>query len=558
MFLEVTMRPVRVVLMAVGAGAALVWLAGRSARVVEAADRTARFKAQVGSGAAPTIQVYSRETVVDVTVTDKDGKPVRGLTQADFTVSEDGKPQVVRSFKESRSDGPTVVAFPKLPAGVYTNVRPAAVGAANIILLDELNVDMMYQMRSREQAVKYVRSMPPGTQIALMAMTGSLRLLQGFTSDPEVLIAAINDPKNTMLQTGDVITEASRPNIRQNAMTLEELREVGAFVEGMKGRKNLIWFTVGIKQITDPNLRPPCQPDWLPPLHQAEAMLSASQVAVYSVDPRGLTQNSIAIAEDHLSMEAMAEATGGGAFYNTNDMAGSVGRAVQGGANYYTLSYMPPGQQYDGRHHSIHVKVERPGVQLVYRDEYYAEDPTKIAHAAVPTTLAATTPEPDKNTMKTSMARFAPVATQMLFDVKMVPTESAPRPTDPAVMGFPAAEVKGKPMVRYDILYSIPAKQLAFSDADGAYKGSVEFDVVASDVFGKLITSVSRTMPLTLSVFEYGEFVETPFQFLQQIDLPAGQMYVRVGVIDKVSNKVGTVEIPLSVAKGATALKAGR
>ncbi len=107
-------------------------------------------------------------------------------------------------------------------------------------------------------------------------------------------------------------------------------------------------------------------------------------------------------------------------------------------------------------------------------------------------------------------------------------------------------------MVRYDVVYSIPADKIALSDgADGLYRGAVEFDVVASDVFGKLITSVSRTMPLTLSVNEYDEFVQTPFRFLQQIDLPAGQIYLRVGLLDKVSNKVGTVEIPLMVAKGS-------
>jgi hypothetical protein len=153
--------------------------------------------------------------------------------------------------------------------------------------------------------------------------------------------------------------------------------------------------------------------------------------------------------------------------------------------------------------------------------------------------------------MKASMARFAPVATQVVFDVKFAPTTTAPGPTDAKVMGFPVAEVKDKPMERYDVLYSFPANEIAFADGpDGVYRGSVEFDVVASDVFGKLVTSVSRTMPLTLSVDEYAEFVKTPFQFAQQIDLPAGQMYVRVGVMDTVSKKVGTVEVPLKVAKG--------
>ena len=112
--------------------------------------------------------------------------------------------------------------------------------------------------------------------------------------------------------------------------------------------------------------------------------------------------------------------------------------------------------------------------------------------------------------------------------------------------------MKGKPMVRYDVLYSVPTDEIGFTDGpDGVYRSSLEFDVVASDVSGKLITSVSRSLPLALSVDEYAEFVQTPFKFYQQIDLPAGMMFVRVGVLDRMSKKVGTVEVPLTVAKGS-------
>src|ERR1035441_10846699 len=52
----------------------------------------------------PTVRVYSREVVVDINVTDPEGKPVRGLTQADFAVKEDGRPIYPRSFREHRSD----------------------------------------------------------------------------------------------------------------------------------------------------------------------------------------------------------------------------------------------------------------------------------------------------------------------------------------------------------------------------------------------------------------------------------------------------------------------
>src|SRR5579859_5324648 len=49
---------------------------------------------------APTLHVFSRETIVDVLVTDDKGQPVRGLTRSDFTVEEDSHPQPIRSFYE--------------------------------------------------------------------------------------------------------------------------------------------------------------------------------------------------------------------------------------------------------------------------------------------------------------------------------------------------------------------------------------------------------------------------------------------------------------------------
>ena len=36
---------------------------------------------------------------IDVQVTDRDGKPIKGLKQEQFSVSEDGKPQKVSTFE---------------------------------------------------------------------------------------------------------------------------------------------------------------------------------------------------------------------------------------------------------------------------------------------------------------------------------------------------------------------------------------------------------------------------------------------------------------------------
>jgi hypothetical protein len=123
-------------------------------------------------------------------------------------------------------------------------------------------------------------------------------------------------------------------------------------------------------------------------------------------------------------------------------------RAVEMGSNYYSITYVPE-HGNDGNFHNIKVKVDRPGLTLLYRPGYGAEDTAKIAaDSGIQTMLDTTTPEPKTNTMVCLMARFAPVATQVLFDVKVASATSAPRPPDAAVMGSRVAAVKDKPMLR--------------------------------------------------------------------------------------------------------------
>jgi len=141
----------------------------------------------------------------------------------------------------------------------------------------------------------------------------------------------------------------------------------------------------------------------------------------------------------------------------------------------------------------------------------------------------------------------------LLFDVRVEPTTTEPNPFDPPVMGVLDPKLKDKALVRYDFLYVLPVEQITFADLSGGSRdGAVEFDIVAYDLLGKVITSTSQTMKLPLTSDEYGQFVKRPFQFLQQLDLPAGEMFVRVGIHDDVSGKIGTVEIPFAVGKKAS------
>src|ERR1035441_3411042 len=131
-----------------------------------------RGAGQQPPSATPTLKVYSRETIVDVLVTDASGTPVRGLKKSDFTVEKNGKPQVIRSFEEFDQYPPPPEPAPALAANEFTNNRPLPeTGPVNILLLDTLNTQQSSDVVHEQQAVMdYLDKMRPGTQIAIFLL----------------------------------------------------------------------------------------------------------------------------------------------------------------------------------------------------------------------------------------------------------------------------------------------------------------------------------------------------------------------------------------------------
>jgi hypothetical protein len=101
-----------------------------------------------------TLQVTSRAVLVDVTVIDRSGHPVKGLKQDAFTVTEQGKAQTVSFFEEHTGVAPLEAAeLPKLPPNTFSNFSPfPAPDAVNVLLLDSLNTRMESQSFVHSQA----------------------------------------------------------------------------------------------------------------------------------------------------------------------------------------------------------------------------------------------------------------------------------------------------------------------------------------------------------------------------------------------------------------------
>jgi VWFA-related protein len=517
------------------------------------------IKAQQDPNSTPTFQVYSRLTVVDVTALDANGDPVSGLQQSDFTILEDGKPQPIRNFEEVGVR--PVMPMRELTPNVYTNLQPPAPSdAVNILLLDfanlapidtsnlgELSRSTARQKRVKDAAKEALQQMPLGTRIAILSMTNNLRLLQSFTPDRSLLIAAIDAaPLFDLDGNGDAQCVQSN---NRNHMVLEALDQIAVSSAATKGRKNLIWFTVGIPAITDPNERPACLPDYSAALTHAYDLLTAAQVSIYPIDAVGVNP----LTARQLSEQAVAEATGGIAYSESNYMAAAVLKAIGNGANYYSIAYTPPREKYDGAYHKIDVKVDRPGVNLVFRKGYYADDLTKVK-LPPGLTFSITPPPAYAGNMKAPMSRGMATSQQILFDVAVARSTLPPKPDSdaPPVLGTLAANLQGKRLTRYAFSYSVPAQQIAFTSApNNTHKGSLDFDIAVYDANDHLLTGLSQIVRTTLSDKTYQQQLanQEPIHFTEQIDLPPGQLFIRVGVLDHTTNKTGTLELPLKVSK---------
>jgi VWFA-related protein len=201
----------------------------------------------------PTVTIHSttRRVVVDVVVTGPDGKPVSGLSEQDFTVLEDRKPQSVRAFEvhtpeEDRSQLPP--APPDLPSHTFVNLeQTAASGPPVVILMDFLNTPVTDQWYAHEQIVHFLEHKPASTEVGIFALGEKLSLLQGFTTDSRRLLAAMRS-KDAGLH-----MPAASDQVMKAQITLDAFLDMGRFLTTLEGRKNLLWFSESFNMLVLPN-----------------------------------------------------------------------------------------------------------------------------------------------------------------------------------------------------------------------------------------------------------------------------------------------------------------
>lgn len=528
------------------------------------------------AGAQPDLRITSRAVLVDVIVTDKNGAPIPDLKESDFSVTENGKPQAITFFEKHHNAPVAPPIVPGLPTNTFSNLslypQPPAV---NIVLLDSLNSYMADQGWVHDQALKFLGDVQPGTQTAVFTMGLGLHFIQGFTSDPAALVAAVKNKKNTSVQESELyenqsetaaqdklIGMMSQPSSTGNGpattfaspdaiaafsgffseendfktvdrylVTLENLRHLAVFLNGFPGRKNLIWFAQSVPAeffngiVTNPNVDAA--------YHKTMDMLAAARVAIYPVDPGG-------VGVPPISSQLIAEETGGRAFVSNG--LGPVMQTIQSEtADFYTLSYTPSDSKMDGGFRKITVKVTAGKYNLAYRRGYYAIDTALPGNAVDERKVALSKYAEEKNGNVDPLLPFMdlgmPQSDQILYEAKVTPLAS-----DPAA--------KSKEKVRYGIDFSIDPTDLDLKPGpDGAQSGMLNFTLLVYDRYGKIISHQEHVAALALRPDVYKRFQATGVELHADIATPQGNFWLRTGVYDENSRKVGTLEIPLAAVK---------
>ncbi len=516
---------------------------------------------------APTFKTEIEYVEVDALVTDAEGRFVRDLTKDDFQVFEDGKPQTISTFSLvdipiERGERPLFAAAPIEP-DVRTNERPFD-GRVYVLILDAWHTYALRSQRVKIAARRFIeRNLGVNDAMAVVHTGGRSSAAQEFTSNKRLLIASVDQFMGRKLESATVARNADRFRLLDTPAgdlyfgdtlemerasharsTLRAIKNTAEWLSALRGRRKSIIFmsegfdydsTDAIRQFNEPTS---AALGIIDDIRETIAATARSNVSIYAIDPRGLTdvgdlsigirgyterqavgrglRTELRASQDNL--RALAEGTNGYAAVNSNDFAGAFDRIVRDNSSYYMMAYYPPSVRRDGRFHRIEVRVSRPGLTVRARRGYVAPKGT-----AAPRKPAR------------SNGGASPLVVEAL---------NSPLPVSGLTMHVFTASFKGT-APNASVLLGV---ELSARDLSLATGGKVELSYFASDVSGK--TRGGQTDNLTLNLRPETKArveQEGALRILNRLDLKPGRYTLRVAAHDKVGGKVGSISYDLEI-----------
>ena len=348
------------------------------------------------------------------------------------------------------------------------------------------------------------------------------------------------------------------------------MQQLTRYLAGEPGRKNLVWFSgsfpadfVSVARLVAgtqaPSIRMLDQQ-----VQETADMLAVARVAVYPVEVRGVllmpmgatasfvptygatdpngnpsapaTQEAfLQRAAEQATMESLAQETGGRAVHDSNDLQGAMADALDDGSSFYTIAYVPTNTNYNGAQRNIQVHLAHEKADLFYRHSYYA-DAAMFSEG-----------HPSKDT-RTRLSRFDAARRAQCQP------DSLQRARGGSRSGSSGGKNRGREHRIEETGSTIfrrlcgPLETIRLTqNAPGAWQGHVAALAIAYDGDGNRLNWAVNDLPLNLDQASRDAAARSGLQIHQILDLPAGDVYLLVGLYDPNSGRFGTFEVPFHV-----------
>jgi VWFA-related protein len=515
---------------------------------------------------APVFRVNTRLIVQTVSVTDKDGNAVEGLTAKDFIVTEDGQPQDVAFVEFHRLGGasaplPPVNTVPGGRATVETVPPPTQTEIATpppgdsrfrdrrllILYFDLTATPPADQMRAFQAAQKFIGSqMETADVVALMTFGGgAVRVVQDFTDDRARLLEVIDTLIFGEDKDGDGVRDApdtssafgqndAEFNIFNTDRQLSALQTAVTMLRPLPERKALVYFASNLRlNGTDNNAQ----------LRATTNAAIRANVSIFPVDARGLVAEaplgdatrqspggvgmfSGRLAETAMTrfqrsqdtLYALAKDTGGTPLFDNNDLSVGIVQAAQRQTSYYIIGYYSTRTAADGRFRRIRISLAGGlSADLSYRQGYYADKEFARLTGA----------ERERQLEEALMLENPITEITIAMEVNYFQLNRAEY--------FVPVAVK------------IPGSELALARRRGAQRTVIDFIGEIKDDYGVTHQNVRDRLDIRLSDETASQLATRPIQYETGFTLLPGRYVIKFLARDNETGRIGTYQAPFTI-----------
>jgi VWFA-related protein len=513
-----------------------------------------------------TFKASSNLVIVDVSATDKSGKPIEGLRASDFVVLEDGKPQKVSVFEYQKistepAPPPPIsledqLKLPEAPKTTITAARPGEIQFHDkrlmVFFFDFSSMGIPDQLRAQDGALEYLQKhITKDDVVSVLFYASTIQVLTDFTDDRDVLTRVIKtlpigeaSELAALADTGDddsedtqaaFVADETEFNIFNTDKKLAALEDAAKMLAPFPEKKALIYFSGGVSRTGLDNEA------------QLQASINAAakaNVSIFAIDTRGLmgdppgggaskgasrgtgifngsvfnTQRRNQLNSQD-TLYTLAAETGGKSFFDSNDIEMGIEKTREAMSSYYLLGYYSSNTALDGKYRKITVKLANPklAANLQHRLGYYADKVWGKLNAQdkeqqLKEALSAGDPAVD-----------LPLALQVDY-FRVSPTAY-----------FVPVSIK------------IPGSVIALAAKGGA--GTTQFDFAGQiqDERRAVVGNVRDNIPVKLDQSSAANVPRKSFQYDAGFTLEPGKYHMKFVVRENITGKMGTFETRFTV-----------